>query len=322
VRIYLKQGRYHNELTRFRYEVVLEKGARESGVAPRWLDWGREIDSTEAVARLLREKPASLGIRAIPNARLSTALGVLAWLDQERDELARETVADLRERLAAPAGIDPENWRALAGELGYKVLLGWQDGGTDGEYEALFYTGDSLPPMRKNTARKRPWHTYANNPLAGKLARKLIPELRQWLQGRLPDYMLPAAYVILEAFPLTPNGKVDRKALPAPEMGRDVLGDYTPPRTDSEHRLAAIWAEVLGVEQAGVHDNFFELGGHSLLATQVCSRVRRVFGVELPVQYLFEAPTVAQLAERLDTLLWAAGQAESASADEREEGEI
>ncbi|HEX2080106.1 MAG TPA: phosphopantetheine-binding protein, partial [Longimicrobium sp.] len=127
--------------------------------------------------------------------------------------------------------------------------------------------------------------------------RALVPALRAHLRGRLPDYMVPAAFVVLDRLPLTPNGKVDRRALPAPDGSRESLETaYQAPRTPLEETLAAIWAEVLGVQQVGVHDRFFDLGGHSLLAIRVMSRVRSAVQVELPVRALFEAPTVAELA--------------------------
>jgi len=113
----------------------------------------------------------------------------------------------------------------------------------------------------------------------------------------LPDYMVPSAYVTLDTLPLTPSGKVDRRALPVPEGRRPELEEaFVAPRTPTEEVLAGIWAEVLGLEQIGIYDSFFELGGHSLLATQVISRIRRVFHVELSLRTLFEEPTVAGLA--------------------------
>ncbi|WP_420130680.1 amino acid adenylation domain-containing protein [Longimicrobium sp.] len=124
-------------------------------------------------------------------------------------------------------------------------------------------------------------------------------ELRAFLRERLPDYMVPSAFVALDAFPLTPAGKLDRRALPAPDA-REEARVFVPPRTPREEAVAEIWREVLRRERVGAEDDFFELGGHSLLATQVLSRVRRELGVELPLRAMFEAPTVRALAERLD----------------------
>ncbi|MFP2933923.1 condensation domain-containing protein, partial [Pyxidicoccus sp. 3LG] len=123
--------------------------------------------------------------------------------------------------------------------------------------------------------------------------------LRAALKQRLPEYMVPAAFVALDAFPLTPNGKVDRRALPAPDTS-SLASTYEAPATPTEQTLAALWAELLHVEKVGRHDDFFALGGHSLLATQVVSRVRKAFDVELPLRALFEAPTLASLAPRIE----------------------
>ena len=129
-----------------------------------------------------------------------------------------------------------------------------------------------------------------------------ISALRAFLQTRLPEYMIPAAYVRLEKFPLTPHGKVDRQSLPVPDDASYVReGGSATPQTVVEELLAGIWAEVLGLTQVGRQENFFALGGHSLLITRVISRLRQVFQVELPIQSLFEAPTVAALVQRIDT---------------------
>jgi amino acid adenylation domain-containing protein len=121
--------------------------------------------------------------------------------------------------------------------------------------------------------------------------------LRTHLRERLPEYMRPAAYVLLEHLPLSANGKIDRKALREPEYGGDRAGDtYVPPRNAIEEIVAEIWQDVLKVERVGVHDNFFELGGHSLLATQVLARLAKLLKIELPLRRMFEAPTIAELA--------------------------
>src|SRR5205085_2522186 len=111
---------------------------------------------------------------------------------------------------------------------------------------------------------------------------------RSFLKEKLPEYMIPSSWVLLDALPMTANGKVDRAALPAPDRSsRELKESFVAPRTSTEQTLAQIWAEVLQIDQVGIYDNFFEMGGHSLLATQVISRVRDILQVELPMHCLF-----------------------------------
>lgn len=154
-----------------------------------------------------------------------------------------------------------------------------------------------------------------------------IQELRSFLKKKLPDYMVPEVFVMLDVLPLTPNGKLDRRALPAPDTCQRSLEEgFVAPRTPTEEILATIWVEVLEVEQVGIYDNFFELGGNSLLATQVISRLREAFQIELPLRSLFEEPAIANLAERIETICWAAQDRQdhlsAATMNNREEGEI
>jgi amino acid adenylation domain-containing protein len=128
-----------------------------------------------------------------------------------------------------------------------------------------------------------------------------IINLRQFLRKKLPEYMMPDAFVYLDSLPLTPNGKIDRRALPEPDITQQLATSYVAPRTPTEEILANIWANVLGIEQVGIHDNFFEIGGHSLLAIQVNSRLREIFSLELPVHSLFEATTIEKLSQLLIT---------------------
>ncbi|MGH9361540.1 MAG: phosphopantetheine-binding protein, partial [Thermoanaerobaculia bacterium] len=149
-------------------------------------------------------------------------------------------------------------------------------------------------------------------------------ELRRRLRAVLPDHMVPAAYVVLDALPRNANGKLNREALPPPDgerLERDKT--YTAPRTAVEEAMAAIWGEVLGMARVGVEDDFFDLGGHSLLGVQVVSRVAEAFGVEIPLRQLFGAPTVAGLAQTVERLRWAAaGQGDELVPVGAEEGEL
>jgi amino acid adenylation domain-containing protein len=128
-------------------------------------------------------------------------------------------------------------------------------------------------------------------------------DLRELLKHKLPDYMVPGVFVFLDRLPLTANGKIDRQALPVPDVAVSGTKAVTPPTTDTQTTIAKLWAEVLNLPEVGIDNNFFELGGHSLLATLVMSRLRSILGVELPLRRLFESPTVAELAADVDRLL-------------------
>ena len=147
----------------------------------------------------------------------------------------------------------------------------------------------------------------ADNPDDPQLAAYLVPAgdeapqpntLRDFLKQKLPDHMVPAMYVALEKMPLTPNGKVDRKQLPAPQGSRvKAEGEFVAPKGNVEQSVATIWKEILHVEQIGVDDNFFDFGGHSLQVVQVQNRLRETIGVNVPVLKLFQFPTIRTLAK-------------------------
>jgi amino acid adenylation domain-containing protein len=125
-------------------------------------------------------------------------------------------------------------------------------------------------------------------------------DVRNFLSQKLPNYLIPNAFVFLDKFPLTPNGKINRLGLPVADISRQNLGvEFVAPRTSTERELATIWTEVLQLTKVGIYDNFFELGGHSLLATQLISRLKETFEIEFPFRYLFENPTISQLAEKV-----------------------
>jgi thioesterase domain-containing protein/acyl carrier protein len=163
-----------------------------------------------------------------------------------------------------------------------------------GEIEA---TLANVPAVRQSVVVAREFGPGDTRLIAYVIADTLdLDAIRTELARTLPEYMVPSAFVRLDAFPLTPNGKVDRKALPVPELGRDAGTTYAPPRNPLEEVMAAIWQDLLGVERIGIHDDFFRLGGHSLLALRLLARVKDVFGFAPPPSALLHAPTVSQLA--------------------------
>ena len=167
-----------------------------------------------------------------------------------------------------------------------------------GEIEAVLTSydgvGDTVVLAREDVAGDKRLVAYI---VSNREDTPTSQDLRNYLKQKLPDYMVPSAFVFLDSLPLTPNGKVDRGSLPPPNQSRPELEEnYVTPRTPVEEVLADIWVEVLNLERVSIHDNFFELGGHSLLATQVIARIRSAFQIEIPLRALFEKPTVEELA--------------------------
>jgi acyl-coenzyme A synthetase/AMP-(fatty) acid ligase/acyl carrier protein len=159
---------------------------------------------------------------------------------------------------------------------------------------------ESIVIVREETPGDKHLVAYVvrNPDFQSTVAQQLVPQLRNWLRGRLPAYMTPANFVVLDELPLNANGKVDRRALPEPDVETYAEETFIAPRTREEKTIAEIWAEVLG-RPISVEANFFDLGGHSLLATRVISRIREKCGVELPLRLMFESATVAALASQL-----------------------
>ncbi|HEY0734368.1 MAG TPA: amino acid adenylation domain-containing protein, partial [Herpetosiphonaceae bacterium] len=169
-----------------------------------------------------------------------------------------------------------------------------------GEQRLVAYVvGENLEPRTQN---------QADQPLGSRFLVLGSAALRQFLREHLPEYMIPSAFVLLDALPITPNGKVDRRALPAPDLAASERA-FVAPRTPTEQTVARIFGEILQREQVGLDDHFFELGGHSLLATQALSRLREAFGIELPLRRMFETPTVAELSAAIDQLKQASAPA-------------
>jgi acyl carrier protein len=308
VQIQLKRGRHRNELTRFRYDVILHVDSKLAPITDLpWLDWQQEkLSLSEARRQLIEDKPTVLGFRRVPNARLMAEVKTMEWL---KGQEGPETVGEWREVLHAleATGVDPEDMWVLGDELPYSVYINGSGPDAEEYYDAVFRLrtrADEVTPAVsfswEKAASPRPWESYATKPLAERSTGELVPQLRTFLHQKLPYYMVPSAFVIVDKLPLTPSGKVDRRALPAPGMTRpDLKVPFVAPRTPVEEVLAGIWAEILRLDRIGMYDDFFELGGHSLTAVQIISRLSQTLDIEMAFHRFFEAPTVAELAATL-----------------------
>lgn len=303
VEIIPKRGRAHNELTGYRYQVVLRLAPVESAPLT-WSDWNAAAWTQEKLHNILnQEQPERLALTKVPNARLTRDANAWRWLS---DPLGASTVGELRQRLDehVDTGIEPDALRELGKALGYSVQLGWTRPGADGVYEAVFSRAGSqkissavLPPL---VLSPQPWRDYVNHPLVEHHDPLLGARLQHYLMALLPDYMVPDAWVLLETLPLTHNGKIDRRALPddrQPTLANKKT--HLAPRNLLERQLATLWEKVLRVPGVGITDNFFELGGHSLMAVRLIALIDKTFGKNLPLVTLFQAPTLEQLADIL-----------------------
>ena len=300
-----KEGRSRNEMTLFRYDAVLEMGSRTApAVAARRLDWTQgRLDLPSLRLLLEGEQPEALVVTGIPDARLAPEMEAMRRLAGDDGPA---TVGELRQELRSVGqGAQPADLADLGRSLSYAVALSSRRGEA-GRFDLWLRRGPALAEelIEEEALAPGPWSGYASSPLRAGFARDLVPELRRFLRAQLPDHMVPAVYVPLEALPLTANGKVDRRALPDPELRGLGQGSHesASPRTGTERVLADVWRELLGVAELGREDNFFELGGNSLLATQIVTRVREAFAIELPLRRLFEQPTIAGLAASLDEI--------------------
>jgi amino acid adenylation domain-containing protein len=304
VRIEPKRGRYQNEFTRFRCDVTLHV-ERESSLQPeiQWLEWQDARASIPVIRqRLIDEEPEMLAFRSVPNARLCAETKALEMLQTA----SIDNTGQLKQKLSqlAPEGVDPEDLWNMGLDLPYMVDICVADSDPSA-YHVVFRrcsgTAPLLPLSSSLPQEFTSWGHFGNNPLQEKFNRDLASELQGYLKSKLPKHMVPSHFVVSEALPVTPAGKIDRLALPAPDFSTGYLRTADSiARTPVEQCLSAIWSAVLGLGTVGILDNFFDLGGHSLKATQVVSRIHRELGVEIALREIFNHPTIAELAMEIE----------------------
>jgi amino acid adenylation domain-containing protein len=302
--IQLKRGRHSNELTRFRYDVVLRIGDVHSNGACSRFDWVRDGFTLERLRSLMeQEKPDRLIVEGVPNGRV---LFETTLLERLNSAPAHSSIDGLcwEAQTKTSTGIHPEDfWQAAAGG-GYEARICFSEYPRVGSFDVVLSKAGVTPapdPAGEHVrTQQSAWHQYVNNPLRSLVTRHLAARVREALSRQLPDYMVPSAFVLLDALPLLPNGKLNRKAFPTRRGMRHDEAAYVAPRTALEQALATVWAEVLEVNRVGIRDDFFtDLGGHSLLATQLISRIREALPTDVPLKEIFKSPTIEQFSAAL-----------------------
>lgn len=312
VQILPKPHFQNKELCNYRYDVVLHID-EVAADAPEihWMDWQQDqLDLDVIQSHLVDFKPDILGVARVANSRVAADDELWRLLKEEGH--SRKSFRGLMEAAgeSAISAIDPVAVLDIAATLPYVVDIDWSQGHAHGEFDVILrrvgsqwehkkLNIPSMPRLATEQQAEKTYQHYANIPMQGSLAHKLVPEFKENLAKKLPEYMLPSRFVFLEKLPLTPNGKVDRRALEAIDINLKSSQAYVAPRNYREQKLVEIWAQVLNLEpeKVGVNDNFFELGGHSLLAAQLMTKIETQLKQSLPLAVLFTAPTVAALAE-------------------------
>lgn len=301
----IKRGRSQNELIRFRYDALLHV---ETEVKPiteiTCLDWQQDSLSLSQVSDRLQTQTIPLKITGIPDARILAEVQAT----QRLDDPTIESVEQLTEE-HANTGVHPEDWWELGQAQACSVKMQWSDPASAGLYEVILQPQTEKCCDRfaivvsTNTPSLQSWRQYANAPNRAIQKPQLIAQLRSFLQEKLPPYMVPDAFLVLDALPLTPSSKIDRQALPQPQKDRPALAtEFAAPSNPLEQQLAEIWSQVLGLSNLGIYDNFFDLGGHSLLSVQLLSQIKTVLHVDIPLFDLLQNPTIHSLSQSIDRL--------------------
>ncbi|WP_330324596.1 amino acid adenylation domain-containing protein [Streptomyces pseudovenezuelae] len=291
----LKHGTHHNELNRYRYDVVLHTDPQlpYPGAEEVTLTWDGDITDLDGLHHALRQHPTGrVHVRALPNARIIGETAATSHFETQSDpDAARRCLNDR-------TGIDIEDVRALGRTLGRGVTVTFSEEADD-RFDAVFAADSATPlvPLGPTAPHETP-DRFASSPDAGRFLCGLTAAARAHCVDRLPAHMVPATFTLLDRLPVNRNGKLDRNALPAP---KPISGtSRRAPGTQLEAVLCTLFAEVVGAEAVGPEDDFFDLGGHSLLATRLISRIRTELDIETSVGRLFDAPTPAALAAVLD----------------------
>ncbi len=324
--VWLKRGADSNELTDFRYDAILRFDQTAQSAEAQELSWDEAGKSVATMVERVRQAGQTLVVRHVPNARVQQPLGLWQWLQAGNDDGLPNVAAwqDAFDQQAVD-GVNPEELYQAAAEHGLTAEITFSRPPHTGHFDLTLRTSGSrrAPANGHGGTGKTNGHTsvgghkngqaaepgrltvsdfkrYGNDPLASLVARRLVSEWRGFLVERLPEYMVPAAFVVMERLPRTLQGKIHRRALPAPPTDRPQWSSvYVAPRDEHETMVAEVWEEQLGVQPIGVDDNFFELGGHSMLAVQVMGEIHRRSGRRLPLSALFQNGTVEHLATLL-----------------------
>jgi microcystin synthetase protein McyA len=319
VEILLKEGKFHNEMNCYRYDVILyiDHDDKKPSEKVTWKSWNTEcreclnLDTIHSILSQDTPHLSSLAIKNIPNNRtaaLTYLLNDSHFSSLENWYGAFETYLGKYQSKA----LDPEVFYEIASEHGYHASITWSARNPSEFFDVVFVKKhkNNIPKEYLSLLEKRishpkqhkSWNHYANLPLLPRINRKLISEVKSFLQARLPYYMIPSYFVPIKELPITANGKIDRKALPV--ISHPLAEkEYIKPYTDTQKKLVSLWQKILGIQNIGIRHNFYDLGGTSLLAIQLIISIHKAFGVDLSLQKLQELAACTLNIENLSSLI-------------------
>jgi amino acid adenylation domain-containing protein len=296
IEIQWKQGSYINELTLYRYTVVIHLGIEKELIEPEWESWQGTKDTNNITEKLQQGDITTLALKDVPNPRLWKEKLLEDALNNKSVLTIGDIVTDKQDEESE--GIAQMLTVAKAKGYKYRLLLNEDPLKMNVLIEQKFSSGFVKQEYIEKDSGSKGWNT--NIPLFTDIGFLLQKDIKHFLQQRLPEYMIPLELISLDHLPLTTNGKIDRIFLNQREdkAATNKL-NYQPARTETEQMLVTIWEKLLNADRIGIYDNFFDLGGHSLLATRTVSAIRKELEIEIAIKDLFIYPTIAKLSKYL-----------------------
>jgi amino acid adenylation domain-containing protein len=307
VEVHLKAETSNNELTKYRYDVILHKkgGEEREYIEPMWKNWQSGMELEDLRQSLSPNLEIPIGYCGILNGRLIQDEAILQWL---QDDNTLSKVGEISP-VNIKSAINPSELYALADETGCQAIISYSPELGANYFDVCFYPSHGkakqrpIMPIVKQKTDSNATQSDSINPIKTRFSKTLIHQIKQQVREHLPEYMCPSAFILLDKLPITPSGKLDRGALPPPTQEAVIAKEaFVQASTPIQKRLCDIWSNVLGIETIGLTNDFFSLGGHSLLATKLVSRIREEFKIVFPLRTVFEYPTIAGQAEQIDSL--------------------
>nr|WP_121273036.1 non-ribosomal peptide synthetase [Pedobacter schmidteae] len=307
VDVQLRQGASRNETTKYHYDIwIYVKSTHTTSKPELSLNWS-DLESVDTLKNYLQDQPKKIiSLKNIANVRTVKDYALLNWMASADPDSPLMEIQNELQHSDAKLAYDPDILWELGQQFGYHSHIRWTSDGTDGYFEVVFIPENLtfvLPepalPLNTNSTNI---YDFARTPFSTNevsISKSLTDHWATVLKRHLPNYMIPADFVAIKAFPLTPNHKIDKKALPKPQTRLNNIETVPQELNEYEKIISDIWCNTLGLKDIHIHDDFFELGGHSLLAVKVMAAIEKETGRRLPLATLFENATIASLAKKI-----------------------